>query len=418
MLLQVLLRDQLKVDALLGQQLKVSALFGDAAVLQNVDDVRGLNCRETMRDGDRRSTFGGLVERRLYNLLGFGVECRGRFVQQQDLGVADQGTSNGDALLLTTRELRSFATDLGRVPIGQGHDKVVNVGILASSLDLLLWLLRDKRHVVTVRVDIEARDVLTIDHDVAGQGIVESFDKLNQSRFTATGGADDGDELSWLDLEIEATEYADVRSGRVTEMDVLELDVAVALGQLLAARILGVDLGARVHQVNSIGGGTSGLGHVGDIVEDIASLNGTKHNRDHGDEEGARRQFAVDELVRTVPENQADDEEGERLRDRIPHVGPKRGAVRDMHRLVEVLGVDTAAVRFPGQGSNGSDRTRCLAGHLGGLFVALLVFDVLEHNDPKSDDTGGDCDRHARNTDESKLPCVGKTNDRTSEQSN
>ena len=33
--------------------------------------------------------------------LGFGVECRRGFVEQHHLSVAQQGTSNGDALCLT-----------------------------------------------------------------------------------------------------------------------------------------------------------------------------------------------------------------------------------------------------------------------------------------------------------------------------
>nr|CAB3460132.1 unnamed protein product [Digitaria exilis] len=36
----------------------------------------------------------------LYYPFGFCIECAGRFVEEEDLGVLHNGTGNGDALLL------------------------------------------------------------------------------------------------------------------------------------------------------------------------------------------------------------------------------------------------------------------------------------------------------------------------------
>ena len=47
-----------------------------------------------------------------------GVERAGRFVAQQDLGVAGQGTGDGDALLLAAGELGGIGIRL----VGQIHD--------------------------------------------------------------------------------------------------------------------------------------------------------------------------------------------------------------------------------------------------------------------------------------------------------
>ena len=41
------------------------------------------------------------------DLLALGVECRRGFVQKQDLGVSDECACNGDALLLSARQLRA-----------------------------------------------------------------------------------------------------------------------------------------------------------------------------------------------------------------------------------------------------------------------------------------------------------------------
>ena len=65
-------------------------------VLGDSHPVRILNGRKSVRDGERRAALGSLVERRLHDLLGVGVKSRCSLVQEQDLGVAQKGTSNGD----------------------------------------------------------------------------------------------------------------------------------------------------------------------------------------------------------------------------------------------------------------------------------------------------------------------------------
>lgn len=47
------------------------------------------------------------------------------FIEQEDLGVSDQGTGNSDSLLLSSRQLRSLVTYERVKAIGQADDKVV-----------------------------------------------------------------------------------------------------------------------------------------------------------------------------------------------------------------------------------------------------------------------------------------------------
>lgn len=56
---------------------------------------------------------------RLY-LLALRVQCRGGLVQEQDLGVADDRPGDGDALLLTARQLRTLGAHVGVVFLRQG----------------------------------------------------------------------------------------------------------------------------------------------------------------------------------------------------------------------------------------------------------------------------------------------------------
>jgi hypothetical protein len=47
------------------------------------------------------------------------------FIEQEDLRVSDQGTSDSDSLLLSSRQLRSLVTHERVEAIGQADDKVV-----------------------------------------------------------------------------------------------------------------------------------------------------------------------------------------------------------------------------------------------------------------------------------------------------
>lgn len=49
------------------------------------------------------------------DLLALGVQGGGGLVEEQDLGVTDDGSGDGNALLLTTGQLRTLAANVGVV---------------------------------------------------------------------------------------------------------------------------------------------------------------------------------------------------------------------------------------------------------------------------------------------------------------
>ena len=91
---------QLKVDSLLGHQVLVSALLHDLALVKDIDDVCVLNCAQAMRDRDCSAALCGRVEGGLYDAFGCGVEGGCGFVEEKDLGVAEEGAGDGYALAL------------------------------------------------------------------------------------------------------------------------------------------------------------------------------------------------------------------------------------------------------------------------------------------------------------------------------
>ena len=61
-------------------------------------------------------------------MLRLGVEGGGSLVEQQHRRLTHKRTRNGDALLLTARELRAALTDKGVVPVFEGGDELVSIG--------------------------------------------------------------------------------------------------------------------------------------------------------------------------------------------------------------------------------------------------------------------------------------------------
>jgi len=67
-----------------------------------------------------------------------GVECRGRFVEEQDLGVAEEGAGDGDALFLAAGEGGAFCSDDGVVALREGLNEFEDLELLAGG-NSLAW---------------------------------------------------------------------------------------------------------------------------------------------------------------------------------------------------------------------------------------------------------------------------------------
>jgi hypothetical protein len=80
----------------------MAALLGDLAVLHHHDVVCLVHGRQPVRDGDGRAPGRQLLQRLAEQCLGLGVERAGRLVEQQNVGVAQDGASDRQALLLPT----------------------------------------------------------------------------------------------------------------------------------------------------------------------------------------------------------------------------------------------------------------------------------------------------------------------------
>ena len=89
---------QARILAVLGQKLGGAAHLGDFAVLEHDQQVGFAQRTQAMRDSDRGAALHHIVERGLDLALGLHVHCGGCLVQNQDLGIDQNGARNGDPL--------------------------------------------------------------------------------------------------------------------------------------------------------------------------------------------------------------------------------------------------------------------------------------------------------------------------------
>ena len=88
------------------------ALLSNFSVFQNEDLAASLDGAHSVRNYNDRSVLHGVLNGQLHLLLVGFIQGRGGFVQKQDAGLSDQGTSDGYSLLLTAGQLASLDTAL------------------------------------------------------------------------------------------------------------------------------------------------------------------------------------------------------------------------------------------------------------------------------------------------------------------
>src|SRR5580698_1901975 len=142
--------------------------------------------------------------------------------------------------------------------------------------------------------------VAAIDYDFAGGHIVKARDEANDSRLTATGRADDADQLSGLDFEADIQQ--DGRIVLVVESNMLELNFAFNVARLdgifaFGNNVVGVEDGANAIDANGgLGDGISGGGQVFYRLEKFGEVSEI-------DGESADGHAAGENQVRAAPEN-------------------------------------------------------------------------------------------------------------------
>jgi hypothetical protein len=164
--LQTLQVHQLEILPPLLQQLTVRPVLHDPALIEHVDHIRFLDRAQPMRHRDRSSSPRGRIEGRLHDLLGFRVQRRSGFVEEEDLRIAEERPGDCDPLFLPAGEHAALGADDGGEAVTvveaalagmlqvkrfrdgrdlrQRHDEIIDIGVFAGLHDFFL------RHIFAV----------------------------------------------------------------------------------------------------------------------------------------------------------------------------------------------------------------------------------------------------------------------------
>ena len=95
----------------------MTALLNDASALEHHDPIGIPYGAEAMRNDEGGSPLHEMIERFLDEMLALGIQGAGGLIEDEESGVLEQGSSNGNALLLSARQSDASFTDRGLVPL-------------------------------------------------------------------------------------------------------------------------------------------------------------------------------------------------------------------------------------------------------------------------------------------------------------
>src|SRR5690606_15810226 len=230
-----------RIHTLARSQLLVGAEFSDPPVLEDDDQVGIANGREPVGDRNGGTVAGDPLERSLDRRFGLVVHRAGRFVEDQDRRVLEDGAGNGDALALTSGQLLSALADDGVVSVREPADELLGFGQPSGTNDVLVTGAPAPVNDVLANGTMEEEDVLTdqadgapeviqaqlgdrdtIDRDGAFLDLVQAQKQLDECALSRAGRPDDPDGGARRDRDRHVVE--NLRAGGIGEGDLTDFD--------------------------------------------------------------------------------------------------------------------------------------------------------------------------------------------------
>src|SRR5688572_15609678 len=203
------------VYTLARHQLVVRAVLGEPPAIEHEDAVGVTNGGEPVRNDERGAPLEQPVHGFLHQRFALAVERAGRFVEDQDLRVAQNRARNGDALALPAGELRAAVAHHGVVAPWQLEDEVVRIGRACRALhrvavrggravaDVVVYgvveenrLLRDDAHQGAQRIQREIPRVRAVKRDAPARARIEARQQVDQRGLPRSARADNGDHVA------------------------------------------------------------------------------------------------------------------------------------------------------------------------------------------------------------------------------
>ncbi len=200
----------------------MAALLGDTGLIHHHDAVGVADGGQPMRDDQGGSPACQFRQGTLDGVLGFGIEGRGGFVQDQDRRVFEEHARNRQALFLTTRQFHPALADHGIQTVRQRSDGAVELGAPCGLQDLGFRRIKpaienilaqgaaEQEHVLLHDADLAAQrfqghraDIHPIDGDAAGLCLIEARQQGAERGLAGAGGADEGHRLAGGNAQID-----------------------------------------------------------------------------------------------------------------------------------------------------------------------------------------------------------------------
>src|SRR6267378_626944 len=128
----MLLGVEVEIAATSGVQRLMRAALDDAPGFDDQDLLRAPNGRKPVRDHECSSAAHQVAQALLNQRFGFGIKAGGSLIENEDAGIGKDRARNGNALLLSTRELHSAFTNHGVVLFLEGFREFVDARDPAS----------------------------------------------------------------------------------------------------------------------------------------------------------------------------------------------------------------------------------------------------------------------------------------------
>ena len=217
----------------------------DHAVPQADDAGSILLCKlRVMGDHDHKAVFGHLLQQLHHLNAGVAVQCAGRLVGQQDVGVVDQCAGNGHTLHLAAghfagvlvqlvaqtyllQRLGGPAAALGTGNAGDGQ-RQLHIGKHCLVRDEVIALEHKANGVVAVRVPVAVGIFFggdAVDDQITAVVAVQTANDVQQGGLTGTAGAENGDEFVVPQVQADIIQcFLHQIAGFVFFLDVVELE--------------------------------------------------------------------------------------------------------------------------------------------------------------------------------------------------
>ena len=114
------------------------AVLDNLSRVDDIDVIGFKDRREPMCDDKRRTADHKVIECCLHDLLALRIECRSRFVENQDTRIFENRTRDRDALPLSPRQIQPALTDSRVIALRELVNKSIRICRFRRRLDFLI----------------------------------------------------------------------------------------------------------------------------------------------------------------------------------------------------------------------------------------------------------------------------------------